>query len=113
MNRIYFWYSTVFLLSRMSATFLFASTINENSRKPLRVLRSIPTEGWCEELQRFFNQIKDDEGGLSGGRLFFMTRRLLFSLAGILLTYVLVLLQFDVANDELFQVIDCNGFKRN
>lgn len=113
LNKIYFWYSTVFLQCRMSAFFVFASIINENARKPLKIFRTIPSDGWCEELERFFNQIKADTGGLSGKRLFFITRSLLFSLAGILLTYVLVLFQFEMADDELFQVIDCTVFKQN
>lgn len=91
----------------MSATFVFSSHVNENARKPLSVIRSIPSEGWCEELQRFFEQIKTEANGFSGKGFFLITRKLLFTLAGGLVTYVLVLLQFDMADDEINNLVKC------
>jgi gustatory receptor len=102
----------LFLMARMSATFVFSSLINENARGPLEVFRSIPSEGWGEELQRFFDQIKNETNCFGGKRLFYITRTVLFKLTGILITYELVLLQFDVADDDLNHLVDCTLNKK-
>ncbi|XP_070498772.1 gustatory receptor for sugar taste 64a-like [Chironomus tepperi] len=94
-NKIYFWYSTVFLICRTSAMFLTSASINDESIKPLSVFRSIPSEGWTQEVQRFCNQIQNNGVALSGKHFFFLTRSIVISIAGTILTYELVLLQFD------------------
>lgn len=53
MDRVYYLYSIFFVISRTFATFLLASTIHENSQKPLKVMRSIPLKGWTQEVTRF------------------------------------------------------------
>lgn len=99
-EKIYFYYSITFLICRTSALFLLASSIYENSRKPLKIIRSIPNEGWFQEIERFSDQIRGETNGLSGMNFFFMTRRVLFGLASTILTYELVLLQFNSEADE-------------
>ncbi|KAL7039352.1 hypothetical protein ACKWTF_009883 [Chironomus riparius] len=94
-NKIYFWYSTVFLICRTSAMFLISASINEESIKPLSVFRTIPSNGWTQEVQRFCNQIQNNGVALSGKNFFFLTRSIVISIAGTILTYELVLLQFD------------------
>lgn len=75
--------------------FFIASSIHEESKKPLKVLRSIPTEGWFTETQRFSQQIQNDCIAMSGKKFFYITRRIIISIAGTIVTYELVLLQFD------------------
>lgn len=105
-NKIYYWYSMIFLVVRMSIVFVIVSIITENARQPLSVFRSLPSEGWCEELQRFFNQLKSDSICFSGSCYFFITRKLLLRIFGILVTYELVLLEFDVG-DDILDPFDC------
>ena len=93
-NKLYFWYSLTFIACRTITLVLFASKIQENARYPIQIFRTIPTEGWNEELQRFFDQIKTTSNALSGLEFFLLTRKLLFGLIGTLITYELVLLQF-------------------
>lgn len=90
---------------------IYASKVNENAREPLSIIRGIPTEFWCPELQRFFDQIKmeSNSNSLSGKNFFFMNKRLLFSIAGALVTYELVLIQFDGKKIKWEDVIDCNA----
>lgn len=93
----------------MVSTFLFASFVNEKLVKPLEVIRSLPTEGWCVEVQRFFNQIKVETSFLSAKNFFIISRSALLALAGILVTYVLVLLQFAMAEEDLNNLMHCSS----
>ena len=81
-NKIYFWYSTIFLICRTSAMFLASASINDESIKPLAVFRTIPSEGWTHDVQRFCNQIQNDGVALSGKNFFFLTRGIIISIAG-------------------------------
>lgn len=83
----------------MSSAIIFASLVTESSRAPLKVFRSIPSERWTEELQRFFDQIKSQTSCFSGKGLFIVSRKMIPKLGGIISVYVLVLLQFDLKDD--------------
>lgn len=109
-SRIYFWCSLLFLIARTSATILYGSRVYENARRPLEVIRSVPSEMWCEEVQRFFEQIKIESNALSGKNFFHIRRNLLFSMAGALITYELVLLQFEQGEVTWEDIIDCNFY---
>lgn len=87
-------------MCRTSAMFLLAASIFETSRKPLRIIRSVPEEGWCQEVERFADQLKNEENALSGMSFFIMTRKVLFGLAGVIVTYELVLLQYNNNNNK-------------
>ena len=94
-NKIYFWYSLWFLTVRMVGMLLFASSIYDESKKPLTILHSIPKEGWFPETQRLCEQIYRCKVALSGRSFFYLTRRIVITIAGTILTYELVLLSFD------------------
>jgi gustatory receptor len=89
--------------------FLLASSIFEKSRKPLRIIRSVPNEGWCQEIERFADQIKIEVNALSGMNFFYLTRKVLFGLGGTILTYELVLLQFNNKEAEIDALVNCKG----
>jgi gustatory receptor len=112
-SKIYFWFSFLFLVARTSVTILFEAQVYESARRPYKVLRTVSAELWCEELQRFFDQIKLETNALSGKNFFFIQRRLLFSMACALLTYELVLLQFDDGDPNVQDKIDCHFFAFN
>ncbi|XP_070498930.1 gustatory receptor for sugar taste 64a-like [Chironomus tepperi] len=94
-NKIYFWYSTAFLICRTFAMFLTTASVNDESIKPLAVFRSIPSDGWFHQTQRLCSQIQLNSAALSGRNFFFLTRSIIISIAGTIITYELVLLQFD------------------
>lgn len=79
--------------------FFIASTINDESRKPLKVLRTIPNNGWFPETQRFAQQIQNDCVALSGKKFFLITRGIIMSIAGTIITYVLTC-DHEIANDS-------------
>jgi gustatory receptor len=85
----------------------YASDVYENARKPLEIIRAVSADQWCSELQRFFNQIKHHSNALSGKNFFIITKTLLFSMAGVLVTYELVLLQVDGKEVKWQDLIDC------
>lgn len=108
-SSIYFWFSLSYLVLRTTLMITYASKVYENAREPMNVIRGIQTEYWCPELQRFFEHIKleSNSNSLSGKNFFFINKRLLFSIAGALVTYELVLIQFDGKKIKWQDVIDC------
>lgn len=107
MNKVYFWYSLLFIASRTSATNLIASRIQISSKAPFAVFRTIPSEGWNEELQRFFNELKAETNALSGLGFFIVTRMLLLASAAAIITYLLVLLQFNSSDVDWEHLVNC------
>jgi gustatory receptor len=80
--------------------FFIASSIHDESRKPLKILRSIPSEGWSAETDRFSQQLQSGCIALSGRKFFFLTRGIIITITGTIVTYELVLLQFDADKIE-------------
>ncbi|XP_016988472.1 gustatory receptor for sugar taste 64a [Drosophila rhopaloa] len=97
-NYVYFWYSLLYLIGRTAFVFLTAADINEESRRGLGVLRRVSSRSWCVEVERLIFQMTTQTVALSGKKFYFLTRRLLFGMAGTIVTYELVLLQFDEPN---------------
>lgn len=92
-GKVYFFLSLTFIMARGTATFMFATKIYENSRKPLKVIRSISEKSWNSEAKRLRDQIVDDVNALTGMNFFHLTRDVLLSLVGTITTYELFLLQ--------------------
>ncbi|KAH8326948.1 hypothetical protein KR074_006390 [Drosophila pseudoananassae] len=99
-NYVYFWYSLLFLITRTSLVFLTGSKIHDASLLPLKSLYFVPTGHWTQEVQRFADQLTSEFVGLSGYRLFYLTRRSLFGMMATLVTYELMLLQIDAKSQK-------------
>ena len=54
-DKVYFWFSVVFLIGRTCFLFILCSTISENSRKLIVSLRAIPSAGWNHEVSFCFS----------------------------------------------------------
>ncbi|KAJ6635417.1 Gustatory receptor for sugar taste 64f, partial [Pseudolycoriella hygida] len=91
-NKIYFWVALTFVFMRTLVMLFCASSIHDASLKPLRVLRSVPSVAWSNEVQRFTHQVSSEVVALSGKRFFFLTRKLIFAMAGTVATFELVLM---------------------
>jgi hypothetical protein len=48
---MYFWFSLIYLIIRTLAVSLFSAEINDESKRPIEVFRSIPRESWCLEVR--------------------------------------------------------------
>lgn len=79
MNKVYFWFSLTFLITRTVAVSLFASYIHDESKKSIYVLRAIPRYSWCKEAFRFSEEVVNETVALSGLKFFFLTRRLILT----------------------------------
>ncbi|KAH8379696.1 hypothetical protein KR009_006585 [Drosophila setifemur] len=107
LNYVYFWYSLIFLMARTSLVFMTASRIHDASLLPLKSLYQVSSDQWTQEVQRFANQITSEFVGLSGYRLFYLTRRSLFGMIATLVTYELMLLQLDAKSHKAGQADSC------
>ncbi|EDX09147.1 GD13804 [Drosophila simulans] len=98
-HAVYFYFSLIFLIGRTLAVSLYSSSVHDESRLTLRYLRCVPKESWCPEVKRFTEEVISDEVALSGMKFFHLTRKLVLSVAGTIVTYELVLIQFHENND--------------
>ncbi|XP_052132334.1 uncharacterized protein LOC127751984 isoform X1 [Frankliniella occidentalis] len=92
-EELYILFSFGFLVVRASAVSLFAASVHENSRSVQDVLYCVCSEDYNEEVYRFLVQVTSDDVALSGCSMFKVTRGLLLTLAGTILTYEVVLVQ--------------------
>ncbi|XP_030022956.2 gustatory receptor for sugar taste 64f [Manduca sexta] len=91
----YFLFSLVYLISRSVAVSLIASQVNTASMVPAPILYDVPSPVYCVEVQRFLDQVNGDKVALSGLQFFSVTRGLLLTVAGTIVTYELVMFQFN------------------
>ncbi|KAL0849843.1 hypothetical protein ABMA28_011781 [Loxostege sticticalis] len=98
-NLIYFTFSLIFVLVRYLAVSLAAASIHTASQKPAAALYMIPSTAYCSEVQRFIEQVHGSCVALTGLKFFYVTKGLVLSVAGTIVTYELVLLQFNGENN--------------
>lgn len=60
----------------------YAAGIASVAKRPLTVLKRIPTEFWNDELQRLFHMMAHDVVALPGGGFFFLTKSLFLVVSG-------------------------------
>lgn len=85
-HAVYFWFSLTFLIARTLAVSLYSAAIHDESKKTIHVLRAVPQSSWCTEVRRFSEQVVNDTIALSGMRFFYLTRRLILTVAGTIIT---------------------------
>ncbi|EDV97686.1 gustatory receptor for sugar taste 64f [Drosophila grimshawi] len=93
-DAVYFYFSLIFLIGRTLAVSLYAAGVHDESRRSLRYLHCVPKDSWCPEAKRFAEEITSDMVALSCMKIFPLTRKLVLSVAGTIVTYELVLIQF-------------------
>ncbi|XP_044732177.1 gustatory receptor 5a for trehalose-like [Chrysoperla carnea] len=94
LSAIYFFYSMIFLLLRTLYLTLTLSKVHEASRDPLQYLFQVPKQSYCQEVGRFVTQITSEVIALTGMNFFSVRKGMILSVAGTILTYELVLIQF-------------------
>ncbi|XP_014475219.1 PREDICTED: gustatory receptor for sugar taste 64f-like isoform X7 [Dinoponera quadriceps] len=92
---IYFCFSFGFLLARTTAVSLYAASVHDESLLPAPILYSISSSSYGNEVSRFLTQVTTDNISLTGMKFFSVTRSLVLTVAGTIVTYELVLVQFN------------------
>ncbi|XP_073838971.1 gustatory receptor 5a [Musca autumnalis] len=92
-HAIYFYFSFMFLLVRTLAVMLYLAEVNDRSRDPLEIIKSVPTEAYYSVIERFVIEINAMSVTMTGLRYFDITRKLVLTVAGTIVTYELVLIQ--------------------
>ncbi|XP_037300715.1 gustatory receptor for sugar taste 64f [Manduca sexta] len=91
---IYLIYTVAFIFSKFLAVSLITSDVHTSSMKAAPALYNIASSMYCEEIQRFLDQVHSDTVALSGFQFFYVTREIILSVVGTIVTYELVMLQF-------------------
>ncbi|XP_056631520.1 gustatory receptor for sugar taste 64e-like [Diorhabda sublineata] len=94
-GRIYFITSFVHQIFRIVSVSLYAAWINDESLEPMNILNSVPSHAYNTEVKRLLMQISFDNVALTGCKMFKITRGIILSIAGAVVTYELVLIQFN------------------
>ncbi|XP_058817465.1 uncharacterized protein LOC131680771 [Topomyia yanbarensis] len=98
-NKIYFVYSFLFLILRAFLMFWYSTQVQHASHLPCRLILHVPNEEYCEELQRV--EMYSKRGvSLTGMGVFLVSRKILLTIAGTIMTYELVLLAYRKRSDE-------------
>ncbi|XP_039765308.1 gustatory receptor for sugar taste 64f-like [Pararge aegeria] len=92
--RAYAVYAVILIMLRSFAVALFSAKVNSESLVAAPTLYSVPSPTYCDEVQRFIEQIRGNTVALTGLNFFYVTKELILSVVGTIVTYELVLLQF-------------------
>lgn len=80
-NYVYFWFSLIYLFGRTLLAQYLAACIHDATNYPLDVLKAVPYEGWCIEVQRFIDQIRSQTMAFSGYKFFYLTRKMILAVS--------------------------------
>ncbi|KAJ8930487.1 hypothetical protein NQ314_016714 [Rhamnusium bicolor] len=108
---IYFFYSFGFLVFRLLVVSMYGAWLNDEARKPLEFLYSVPSEHYCTEISRLIEQIYTNPVGITGSGFFLVTKNFLLQMAGTIVTFELMIFQFaPVAKNRQIATTDydCN-----
>nr|AUF73052.1 gustatory receptor [Anoplophora chinensis] len=102
-ERIYFFYSFGCVITRTIIVSIYAASVNEESKRFLPILNSAPSSFYCLEIQRLITQIHNDSSALTGRNFFTITRGSILNIAAAVITYELVLIQFNQNTVEFYK----------
>ncbi|KAL0849846.1 hypothetical protein ABMA28_011784 [Loxostege sticticalis] len=92
---LYYFISLGWLLFRACSVVLAAADVHIHSRRALEYLQTCPGTGFNIEIMRLNNQLSHDFVALSGMGFFSLSRQTLLEVAGNIIKYELVLIQYD------------------
>ncbi|KAE8737858.1 Gustatory receptor 37 [Frankliniella occidentalis] len=94
-HQAFFSFSMGYLILRMTFMTHAAANIHEESRGPKEVLFALPTGAYSVEAERFLMQVLTDNVAFTGCNFFSISRSFLLKVAGTIVTYAVVLVQFN------------------
>ncbi|XP_066904049.1 gustatory receptor for sugar taste 64f isoform X2 [Halyomorpha halys] len=96
----YFCGSFGHILFRTCSVCFAATSIYEHSKGSLPTLYSVSSEQFNSEVQRLIDQVTGETLALTGCKFFTVTRTLMLTIAGTIVTYEVVLVQFNNPTDD-------------
>ncbi|KAJ1531415.1 hypothetical protein ONE63_000096 [Megalurothrips usitatus] len=98
-HKAYFSFSLGYIIARTTFMTYVAANINEESKRPKDVLFDLPSSSYSVEAERFLTQVLTDNVAFTGCNFFTISRSFLLTVAGTIVTYVVVLVQFNRGKD--------------
>ncbi|XP_075990639.1 gustatory receptor for sugar taste 64a-like [Anticarsia gemmatalis] len=108
LSRISYFITLSWLCIRVTCVVLTASDINVQSQLALKHIYTYDTHGYNIEVERLQDQLTKDYIALSGKGFFYLNKTILLQMAGAIITYELVLIQFDNKGAENIDNIQLN-----
>ncbi|KAJ1523406.1 hypothetical protein ONE63_001270 [Megalurothrips usitatus] len=99
LHNAYFFFSFSYLVGRTLAMSLLAADVSVESQNPKPALFCVPPASYCSEVRRFLMQVNTDSIAITGCNFFSVTRSFILTVAGTIVTYMVILVQFDSASD--------------
>ncbi|CAL1674849.1 unnamed protein product [Lasius platythorax] len=97
LSDLYFFGSFMFLIGRTMIVTLLTARINDQSKVVLPTLYTCSASTYNIETERLIYQLTTDDISFTGMRFFSITRNFMLAVAGAIVTYEVVLLQFNVS----------------
>ncbi|KAG5877487.1 hypothetical protein JTB14_038206 [Gonioctena quinquepunctata] len=92
---VYFIFSFGFVITRTVMISIYGGWLSESSKAALPTLNAVPTEMYNPEIARLINQMHTRSPSLTGHNFFSIHKGLVLSVAATIITYELVLIQFN------------------
>ncbi|KAF7996932.1 hypothetical protein HCN44_002578 [Aphidius gifuensis] len=93
-SKVYGIYSFVFIVMRAICVLYSIARINDHSKIILPIIYQCPLSKYTNETYRLQCQLTSDEIALTGMKFFSITRGFILTVAGAMVTYEIILLQF-------------------
>ncbi|XP_075990661.1 gustatory receptor for sugar taste 64f-like [Anticarsia gemmatalis] len=104
---LYYLYSFLFLVLRALSLSLYAANVHAAAQEPIIAVYDVPTSEYNQDVQRFQLQIHCTKIALSG-KFFYVTRSMVLQVIGTIITYELVLLQFNTTPGQTMTPVKDN-----
>ncbi|KAJ8940986.1 hypothetical protein NQ318_011720 [Aromia moschata] len=97
LEKVYFYISFGLIVIRISCTCILGGEVFEEWKKIGTTLFSVQSSAYNTEVQRFTDHVVTYELALTGRNFFRISRSLILKIAGAVVTYELVMIQFNTA----------------
>ncbi|XP_060517071.1 gustatory receptor for sugar taste 64f-like [Cylas formicarius] len=95
-EKIYFFISFFLLIMRITSVCIFGGGVYDEKAEIAKVLTSVPSSVYNIEVERFITHLATCEMVLTGKNFFRITRNLILQIASAIVSYELVLIQFNL-----------------